>query len=188
MNKLIKKIFNNPWIISVFAPFITTGISSVWISKTHNVNIKESLLIIYNFVKNIINYKVTIGTILTFIILIFFLGYIAIYILQKTNSNSFSEHPDWYYDFRTMNYKKWIFKWDYVIYANTYDIKDLKPICSCECELIRKSKIGNTHYGSSVLFCPNCHNVYESPDTEIIKELKSLISYKINKKSDSFRN
>lgn len=182
MNNIIKKIFNNQWIIAVFAPIITTGITSVWISKKQNVNIKESLLIIYNFLKNIINYKFTIGTLLIFIILIIFLGYIAIYILQKTNSNTFREHPDWYYDFRTMNYKEWIFKWGYEKYYNSYKIKNLKPICSCECELVEKNNIDNTYYCKPILFCPNCKNIYTLPNVEIIEELNKLILYNVNNK------
>ena len=77
MSKLIKAIFNNDWIVAIFAPIITTGISSVWISKTQNVNIKESLLIIYNFVRNIFNYEVPVWSVLLFILAIAFIGFIA---------------------------------------------------------------------------------------------------------------
>ena len=89
MNKLIKKIFNNPWIIAVFAPLITAGISSVWISKKQNINIKESLLIIYEFIKNIFNHKVSIWNIILFIMLLFILQYIIVFIYRKNKSKSF---------------------------------------------------------------------------------------------------
>ena len=181
MNKLIKKIFNNPWIIAVFAPLITAGIYSVWISKKQNINIKKSLLIIYEFIKNIFNHKVSIWNIILFIMLLFILQYIIIFIYRKNKSKSFCKYPGWYYNFNTMNYKEWIFKWNYQIYANTYDIQSLRPICTCECELVRKTRIENIYYNRHILFCPNCHKIYESPDKDTIEELKRLISYNIDK-------
>lgn len=181
----LKKVLNNPWIIAVFAPIITTIISSILISKKQNVNIKESLLIMYSFIKSIFTYKIPLWGILLFILLIIFIIFIAISIFQKTKFRNSNEYPDWYYDFTTMNYGEWLFKWNYEVYGNKYEVENIRPICTCQCELVEKDRIGNTYYSTSVLFCPNCKKVYKYPDMETLNEVKSLISYNISKKDNA---
>ena len=110
---------------------------------------------------------------------------LLLYLSQKDNAKKIRKYPTWYYDYKTMNYKEWLFKWEYQVYANTYDIEHIRPVCSCECELVEKHKVGNVYYGDYVLFCPNCQKVYKSPDIEIIDEVKRLISYNINKKQNA---
>jgi hypothetical protein len=181
MSKKTKNILNNPWLIAIFAPLIGGAIPTIWISITKKINIKDSLGIVFDFIKNILNYKVPIWGIIGIILSLI----LILIIIDKITSkpSNLRKYSDWYYDFRGMDYKDWSFSWDYTTYANTYTIKELKPICSCSCNLIKKSRIGNIYYGTPALECPNCKKVYSSPDRDTIKEVESLIEYKIKNNS-----
>lgn len=177
MLKKIKEILNNQWVVNICAPLIAAAIPTVWISITQKVNLKDSIFIIVNFVKNILSFKISIWVMAIFIIIVFAILYIIMSI-KSTESNS-RKYPDWYYDFKTMNHKEWIFTWNYKIYYDKYEIENLRPICSCGCELVEKNRIRNTYFGVPRLVCPNCENDYSSPDYDTQKEVKHLIEYKV---------
>lgn len=175
MLKNARKFLNNPWIIGIFTPIIATTISTTWISLTQKVSLKDSIFIIVNFVKSILSFKVSIWIIALSMIIVFSIICI-VRIIKTTYSN---EHPKWYYDFKAMNYKEWIFTWNYEKLYDGYEIENLRPICSCGCELTDMNGLSYTHYSGSILKCPNCEKIYAYPTMQVIGSIKQLIGYKI---------
>lgn len=172
----IKKILNNQWVVNICAPLIVAGITAFGVSITQKVSLKDSIFIIVNFVKGILSFKVSIWVMALFIIIVFVILYIMS--IKSTESDS-RKYPDWYYDFKTMSHKEWIFTWNYEIYYDKYEIENLRPICSCGCELVEKDRLRNMYFGVPRLVCPNCEKDYSSPEYDTKKEVKHLIEYKI---------
>lgn len=177
----VKKLLNNQWIVNICTSLIVAGIvagaPTIWVSITQKVNLKESIIIIFKSIKGILSFKVSIWVIALFIIISVTTLYI-ITSIKSTESDS-RKYPDWYYDFKTMNYKEWIFTWNYEISYNGYKLKDLKPICSCGCNLVEKDRLRNMYFGVPRLVCPNCENDYSSPDYDTKIEVQNLIEYKV---------
>lgn len=171
----VKKLLNNQWIVNICTSLIVVVITPFVISITKKVSLKDSIFIILNFIKGILKFKIPIWVIALFIIIIFATIYI-VRLIKPTDSN---EHPKWYYDFKAMNYKEWIFTWNYEKSYDGYEIQNLRPICSCGCELTDLNGLSYTHYSGSILKCPNCEKTYAYPPMQVIGSIEQLIGYKI---------
>lgn len=178
MLKKIKEILNNQWVVNICAPLIVAGITTFGVSMTQKVNLRESLIIIFNFIKDILNCKIPLWSILLFLL---FVLVVRVLIISLKSKNSISrEHPDWYYDFKTMKYKNWIFTWNYEEYGGEYTIENIRPICSCGCELTDLNGFQYRNFMGSILKCPNCEKTYGSPPMEVMGSLGQLIKYKVD--------
>lgn len=103
--------------------------------------------------------------------------------LINTQSSSKLKYPDWYYNFKEIQFKEWLFTWKYDMYwysDNSIEFLDLTPICDCKCNLVTKLQIENRYYTNGALQCPNCKKIYNRPKNEDIEEVKYLILHKIN--------
>lgn len=94
-----------------------------------------------------------------------------------------NSYPDWYFNFRKLEFEGWLFAWEY---DQFFIIKNLKLICFCGCDYVKKSKIGNSYYGSQRLYCPNCEKVYNIPNSEDLEELNCIIIHQI--KTNTYKN
>lgn len=173
----VKKFLNNQWVVNICAPLIVASITAISVSITQKVSLKDSIVMIFNFIKSILSFKVSILVIALFIVVVFVMRYIIISIKLKESVSQ--NYADWYYNFKTMNHKEWIFTWEYKMYSNCYEIENLRPICSCGCELVSKKSLKNMYFGTYKLVCPNCENIYNHPDYDTKVEVKHLIEYKI---------
>lgn len=172
----VKKLLNNQWVVNICAPIIVAGITTFGVSLTQKVSLKDSIVIIVNFIKSILNFKVSIWVIGLSVIIAFTIIYIMLIMFAKSDSR---KYPDWYYDFKTIKYKEWTWAWIYEMYSNKYEIKNLRPICSCGCGLVERSRLDNMHFNPPRLVCPNCKTIYNSPEYATEKEVKHLIEYKV---------
>lgn len=186
MKKIFKKVLSNQWTIAFIPPLILAIITPIFVSWVNNINLIESFYLIFIFLKNsflsLLNYKVPLWVILIIILFKFILNLMRKFWKNKKSSYK-REYPNWYYNFREMKFKDWLFIWNYDMHLysdNIIDFSDLKPICDCKCNLLKKSKIGNRYYNSPVLQCPNCKKIYNNPKMEDIDEIKCLILHKIN--------
>lgn len=175
MKKKIYRILKNPWTVGIFTPIIATAITSVLISSTNKINTKESLKIIFGFFIDILNYKMSIGMIMVIII-----SLICIFTMfyKKNTESNYVGYPEWYTDFKNLNYKKWWFKWEYEVYDGKTEIENLRAICKCGCDLNRRS-ICDTKI--NILFCPSCQNTYDLLENGVKDEVKNKIIHMINK-------
>lgn len=176
MKEKIKKSLSNQWAPALIAPPIIAIITSIGVAVWKKVNIGKSIKIIGNFLKIIFTYKAPVWIMLLSIIAII----LILFIIHRFKSLKVTEkeHPDWYYEFRSMQYERWHFKWGYLknrfipnMYDNAYTLVDLKPICSCKCDLVSK-------YPG--LMCPNCKKIYPCVSDGVLEEVEHLIAYKIN--------
>ncbi|HAT4256586.1 TPA: hypothetical protein I9065_003009 [Clostridium perfringens] len=183
MKRVFKKFFSNPWTIAIIPPLILAIITPLWISWWKNMNLSESINFITEKLWNIFNYKLPLWLILIVVVFLIISLIVIDRLLNSLGNNenpSKTNYPDWYYNFKEMNFKEWLFVWDYRLTLNgSLEIVDLKPICTCRCDLLKKSRIGNTYYGTSVLQCPNCKKVYKNPTIDDLKELDCILRFKI---------
>lgn len=186
MKKFFKKFLSNPWSIAIISPLILAIITPLWISWWKNINLSESINFITEKLWNIFNYRVPIWFILTvviFLLISLIVIKILINTLGNTQSSSKLKYPDWYYSFKEMAFKEWLFTWKYDMYwysDNKIEFSNLTPICYCKCNLVTKFQIENRYYTNGALQCPSCKKIYNIPTDEDIEEVKCLILHKIN--------
>ncbi len=184
MKEKIKNFFYNPWIIAIGSPIILSLASFLFASIKNDMSFFECIMIVFNYIKEktikILDYKVSIGSILVCVTVFVIILFVIDKIFSRKTSKR--EHPDWYYNFRSMEYKDWFFTWKYnkALYKDGYEIEDLKPICKCKCNLLTKSRIDNIYYGTPKLQCPNCKSTYNKPIEDDLDEVRCLIVHKVN--------
>lgn len=166
----------------IFVGVLTTVIAATVLKITSKITFNE----IIKYINNILNYTVSVKTILIFLGV--FLGIILVIFIfmNKDNENNDLEWLKYTKD----TYKDWILEWRYnLINYRTYNIVNIHPICECGCKLTGKRKYGNTYYSNGILICPNCNKSYPMINEEAIEDFKLIIernikvhNYKIEKK------
>lgn len=171
--KKILKFFLSSSYTQFFVPLVVATLTPIWISWSNQINFKQSIKLIVDFIKikviTIFSYKIPIWIILSAVFILFLLKKLITFITDNS-------YPDWYSNFRKFEFKEWLFTWEY---DQSFTIKKLTPICFCGCDLVKKSKIGNTYYGSPRLYCPNCKKIYNVPNSRDLEELNCIIIYKV---------
>lgn len=175
----IKKVLLNPWTIAILSPIITTVIVAI----VKDINFIEAIKYIVNIIKIILDYKISVKMIALIVIIL----YIALRIYIKVLEFKEQQNPRWL-NYTKDKYKEWYFKWEYGKYCNTYNIKNIRPICECGCGLTYKERHHNTYYSNGVLICPKCDNSYNAINDEIINDFKTILYHNIETDNYSIVN
>jgi Ca2+/Na+ antiporter len=174
MNEKLKKMVQNPLSLSigssVVATLIASGILSIFSNNTFINSIKIVLIKVLKFILLIFTFKISVWIILISI------GFI-VFILWVWNKTSEASKPD-FFNYTTEDFKRWRLVWDYgKNYNGKYEIKNLRPICLCKCEL---SDRRNNRTGEKELYCPSCGKVFEMFYREDLIDANKIVEHKIN--------
>jgi hypothetical protein len=104
MKNKLKKLMTNSWTIAILAPIIVS-IAVSWFNK---VSIVDATKLIFNFMASILNYKISIWTIVLSLATIVFVFYCYI----KISNISEEKEPEWL-KYTHDTYRNWNFKWTY---------------------------------------------------------------------------
>jgi len=173
--KKTKKVLSNTWIISIFSPIITTIIISAFTAFIKQINFFDAFKLLLSWILKMITFRVPLYVIALAIILFV----LVIYLYVKTEETKESNLPNWL-NYTKEQYKSWTFKWEYYLgYNNKYEIKDLRPVCQCGCELSMKDKHKNRWYNEGILLCPNCENTYPTLNRDVLEDFEKKLIHSI---------
>lgn len=170
MLQKFKKALLNPWIIAIISPIITTSIVAI----VKDINFIEAIKYILITIKAILDYKISVKIIALIVIIL----YIVLKIYIMISEFKEEQNPKWI-NYTKDIYKEWHFTWEYDKYYNTYNIKNIRPICECGCGLNHKGRHHNRYYSNGVLVCPKCDNSYNSVNDEIINDFRTILYHNI---------
>ena len=168
-----KKLLQNPWVVSIFSSVIATLLASLILSVFSKNTFLKSIGIVIEKIVNIfiaiILFRIPIWVLLGLVILL-------IVILVIIDKVSITKNIDWL-SYKSEYYKNWNLVWDYEKdYEGKYEISNLRPICTCGCEMSERI---NRYNGEKELYCPRCNQVYKMFYREDYEDAKKIIYYKI---------
>ena len=172
--KRVKKILANIWVISIVSPIITAIIISVFTALIKQINFFEAFKLLLSWIFRIFTFRIPLYV---FVLIILFIIFIYLYV--KIEETKESNLPNWL-NYTKEHYKSWIFKWEYSLGYNKYEIKNLRPICRCGCELSIKDEYKNKWYSRGILVCPNCGNTYPTLDRDTLDDFQKILIHSIN--------
>lgn len=174
--KKLKKVLLNTWVISVISPIITAIIISAFTAFVNQINFFDAFKLLLSWILKIVTFRIPLYVVAVGIILFI----LAIYLYARIEESKESNLSIWL-NYTNDKYKSWTFKWEYYLgYNNKYEIKNIRPICQCGCELSMKDEYRNRWYSRGILLCPNCENTYPTMDRDIIEDFEKILIHKIN--------
>jgi hypothetical protein len=152
--KALKKLLKNPWVLGTITSILGTlifGAISFIVSLISQINFLTALQIVFSTIVNFIVIILTINIPLWGIIL----GILLLFFLLSRGVNKIESA---WLEFKSDRYKGWLLNWDYYLNLdNQYEIRRLRPVCFCGCELGEHfSRTRN----NQCLYCPNCNEEY----------------------------
>jgi hypothetical protein len=172
---MLKKIFGNPWIVGIGTGVIATIISTLITSNVTNQNIWISLgvvfIFIWNLFKILILFRIPIWLLISISILLVF----VFKIISTIKSGVFKTYTtEWY--------KNWQFTWNVNLSFRdrSWSISNLRPICTCGCELSRYEKNYDQH--EWYIYCPACGKKYQYCFSEDYEDAQKYVEHIMDKK------
>lgn len=169
------------WIKGIVTSVIIAVISSIITSSVKKISFVDSFLwlveTVKDFLVSILTYKVEIYKILLCVLLVCFVIFIIIKILQSKDST------EKYKTYTQAIYKDWHIKWRYIKDWQSIRIKGIQPYCSCGCDLTSYTT-ESSHYPykkHTRLKCPNCEKTYPLLTEDNITDIEILIVYFIKR-------
>lgn len=128
-------------------------------------------------IKDILNFKISLWIIIVVAIIIIAIKRIYTKIIR---SDIDTEEKEWdKYD--RERYGGLLYTWKYYKYLGNKEIKDLKPICECGCDLIKRDSYHNRYSSRGYLVCPICGRGYDNNFDDNKEAVTKIIIYKHNK-------
>lgn len=166
-------------IIAVVVFLLANIICPIIVSKIQNIDFINAFVTmwkkIFEVLITILKFPIPVWVIILTIFIIYICLRIYLVIIDRT-----AEDESWYKNYSSDTYNGIMYEWTYSKYGNTIKMEKITPICKkCNGNVTVKH---NGYYSS--LYCPNCNQTYNNPNSEEYDSAKTYFNNTLKKLID----